>query len=60
MDSHKRKKLYDEWQSIVAEKLPLIYMALPEKIVALKNKFGNINPTSYAGILHNIEQIYVK
>ncbi len=59
LDPAKRKALYDRWQVIVAEQLPLIYTVLPASITAVKNRFGNLNPTPYGGALHNIEELYV-
>jgi peptide/nickel transport system substrate-binding protein len=60
MDRVKRKELYDEWQRIVAEKQPLIYTVLPERIECIWNKFGNVNPNMNSGLLHNLEYLYVK
>ncbi len=59
LDDHKRKILYDEWQKIVAEELPFIYTILGSNIFAVRNKFGNLKPSSYAGAFHNIEEIYI-
>ncbi|MGE4356987.1 MAG: ABC transporter substrate-binding protein [Candidatus Omnitrophota bacterium] len=59
LDRNKRKELYDEWQVIVSENLPLIYTVLPFDIIAVRNKFGNLYPTAYGGAFHNIEEIYV-
>lgn len=58
-DQTKRKKLYDRWQQIVAEEVPVIYTVLSENLMAIRNKFGNLNPTPYGGPFHNIEEIYV-
>ena len=59
LDRNKRKILYDEWQGIVSQYLPLIYTALPLNIFAVRNKFGNLYPTSYGGAFHNLEEIYI-
>ena len=59
LDRDKRKALYDEWQEIVADQLPFIYTILGERLSALRNKYGNIHPTAYGGILHNPEEIYL-
>lgn len=59
MDSKKRKALYDEWQRIVSDQLPLIFTVLPENLVAIRNTFGNLYPTPF-GVLHNLEEIYLK
>ncbi len=59
LDQAKRKELYDRWQEIVAEELPLIYTVLPQSIFAVRNKFGNLKPTAYGGAFHNLEEIYI-
>ncbi len=55
-----RKKFYDEYQEIVYEEKPLIYIYSPIRIAALRNKFKNIFPTSLGGLTHNIEEIYIE
>ncbi|MBU0896788.1 MAG: ABC transporter substrate-binding protein [Candidatus Omnitrophica bacterium] len=60
LEKKKRKAIYDRWQEIVAQKLPFIYTALPASIFAVRNKFGNLNPTSYGGAFHNLEEIYIR
>jgi peptide/nickel transport system substrate-binding protein len=58
-DEQKRKVLYDEHQRIVSEQLPMIYTVLASNISAVRNKFGNLNPTSLGGVFHNIESLYI-
>ena len=58
-DQQKRKALYDRWQEIAAEQLPFIHLVTPAVLYSVRNKFGNINPTSYGGATHNIEEIYL-
>ena len=53
-----RKKYYDEYQAIVYDEKPLIYIYSPIRIVAIRNKFKNIYPTTLGGVTHNIEEIY--
>jgi peptide/nickel transport system substrate-binding protein len=60
LDENKRKVLYDEWQRIVADQLPVIYTVLNTDLYAVRNKFGNLKPTVNGGAFHNIEEIYVK
>lgn len=60
LDRDKRKTLYDEWQVIVSEQLPLIYTVAPESIIGVRATLGNIYPTVLGRALHNIEEIYVK
>lgn len=60
LDRKKRKIFYNRWQEIVADKLPLIYTVQPADIFAIRDKFGNLEPTSYGGAFHNLEEIYVE
>jgi peptide/nickel transport system substrate-binding protein len=60
LDNDKRKDLYDEWQVIASEQLPLIYTIVPEKIGATRNKFGNLYPTNLGNLFWNIEEIFIK
>ncbi len=60
LDENKRKILYDEFQRIVAEELPVIYTVLNMDMYAVRNKFGNLKPTVNGGAFHNIEEIYIK
>ncbi len=60
LDETKRKGLYDEFQTIATEQLPLIYTVLNANIYAVRNRFGNLKPSAYAGAFHNIEEIYIK
>ena len=59
LDVSKRKVIYDEWQQIISDQLPLIYTVLPERIYCISNKFKNLNPSLNGGLLHNLEYIYI-
>ena len=54
-----RKKYYDEYQKIIYNEKPFIYIYAPTRIVAIRNKFKNIFPTSLGGVTYNIEEIYI-
>jgi peptide/nickel transport system substrate-binding protein len=60
LDENKRKVLYDEFQRIAADKLPLIYTVLGINMYAVRQRFGNLHPTVYGGAFYNIEDIYEK
>lgn len=55
-----RKKYYDEYQQIVYEQKPFIYIYSPIRISAIRKKFGNIYPSELGGITHNLEEIFIK
>lgn len=59
LNENRRKKLYDEWQMIVSRELPFIYTVLGANIFAVRDKFGNLDPTPLGGAFHNIEEIYI-
>lgn len=54
-----RKKYYDRYQEIAYEQKPFIYIYSPVIIVAIRDKFKNIYPSSLGGITHNLEEIYI-
>jgi len=56
----KRKGIYDAWQQIASEQLPLIYTVLPERILCINNRIANVNPSLNGGLLHNIEYLYIR
>lgn len=60
IDFKARKKYYDEYQKIVYDEKPFIYLYSPIRITAIRKKFGNIYPSELEGITYNIEEIYVK
>jgi len=60
VDFNKRKQFYDRYQEIVWENNPFIYIYSPLRVYAVRNKFGNLNPTPLGGVTHNLEEIYVK
>ena len=52
--------IFNEYQAIVYDEKPMIYIYSPIRIVALRNKFKNIYPTSLGGVTHNIEEIFIE
>lgn len=58
-DFNERKKFYDEYQEIIYNEKPMIYIYSPLRIYAIRNKFKNIFPTSLGGITYNLEEIYI-
>lgn len=60
LDFEERKKYYDRYQEIVYEYNPFIYIYSGLRVFAIREKFGNLNPTPLGGPLHNVEEIYIK
>lgn len=64
-DEAKRHACYDEYQQIVYDQAPFIYLYSMLDITAMRNSFGNYKPTSIVfytplGSMHNLEEIYVR
>lgn len=59
IDFKDRKKYYDEYQAIAYEQKPFIYIYSPIRIVAIRNKFKNVFPSTLGGVTHNIEEIFI-
>lgn len=60
LDAYRRKLIYDRFQHIVAEQLPVIYSALPAYVTAVRNTIGNARPTAYARGFHDMAEVYRK
>ncbi len=56
----KRKELYDEWQVIISDELPVIYTVQQSALFAIRNKLQNVKPTAFGGVDHNIWEIWIK
>lgn len=55
-----RKKLYDEYQQIIYDEKPIIYLYSPVRVTAIRRKFGNIYPSPLSGVAYNLEEIFIK
>ncbi len=56
-----RRKYYDKVQAILWEEKPLICLAVPKSLTAVReNYIGNFMPSKAAGLSHNMEQWYLK
>ena len=59
LDFNKRKQIYDEYQQIVAEENPMIYLYAPLNIYAIRKKVKNVYPTKIGGLFHSMAEIYI-
>ncbi len=55
-----RKRYYDEYQAIVYDQKPMIYIYAPIQIVAIRKKFGNVFPSTLGGVTYNLEEIFCR
>lgn len=59
-DTATRKVVYDRIQQIVRTEQPFVYLGHPEALDAIRTKFGNVVPTPLGGVLHNLDEIFVR
>lgn len=63
LDKEKRKAFYNEYQQIIYDQAPFIFLVTPMVIVGARNTLGNYQPTQLSQAvngLHNLEEIYKK
>ncbi len=60
LEHDKRKIYYDKVQEIVYDECPMIYLYSPLRLIAVRNRVGNIYPTLLGGVIHNIPELYIK
>ena len=59
LNFEKRKEIYNEYQEIIADENPMVYLYAPLNINAIRNKVKNIYPTEFGGLIYNIASIYI-
>ena len=55
-----RKKYYDQWQEIVANKVPFIYTVVPNSIYGIRDRVKNTKISAYGGVSWNAEKLYLE
>ncbi len=56
---NERKKIYDRYQEIAYEQLPFIYLYSPLRIIAVRDRVKNFDPTPLEAF-HNLEEIWIE
>jgi peptide/nickel transport system substrate-binding protein len=54
-----RVKYYNEFQEIIANKVPVIYTVTPNALFAVRNTLENTEPTAYGEMWWNIYEQYI-
>lgn len=60
IDFNQRKSYYDRFQEIVYQNNPLIYIASPKNLIAIKNKVGGIRQTKYGGMMPYLYKLTIE
>ena len=56
---NERKKYYDEYQQIIYNQAPIVYLYSPIRIYAIRRKIKNLYPSTLSGLTYNIEELYI-
>jgi peptide/nickel transport system substrate-binding protein len=57
----KRKRLYDRVQQLIADNVPLVFLATPDVLVAAKGQIGNFHPAVLDdNTLWNADELYLR
>lgn len=59
LDEAKRKEIYGKTQQITQEYLPMIYLVNPYSLIALRDRFANIQFSALGGAFWNIHEIKI-
>jgi peptide/nickel transport system substrate-binding protein len=61
-DLTERKKLYDRWQMILSDEVPLVFLPVPSFMTAFRNYVGNYHPkpSPKYNALYDIDQIFIR
>jgi len=59
LDAAKRKKLFDEVQTLVVEHLPVMDLVVPHVLIGAGRTIGGLKPTPLGNGLWNSEEIYL-
>jgi peptide/nickel transport system substrate-binding protein len=64
MDKEKRKAIYKKWVEIAYREQPFVYLTVPERVVAVRRRFGNLAPGTQGPVadfamFNNEDEIFV-
>jgi len=57
--TEERVKYYNEFQEIIADRVPVIYTVTPNSLYAIRNNLKNTEATAYGGVTWNIHEQYL-
>lgn len=58
IDLKERQKIYNRWQFVAADQLPFIYLVVPDSLIAIRNRFGNLKPCPQGGATWNQDELF--
>ncbi len=60
IDQGSRKKIYGEFQKIMAEDQPLVFLYYPKSITGVRDRVAGVRPPSAAGLFLHEDEWYIK
>ncbi|MGM0445721.1 MAG: ABC transporter substrate-binding protein [Bacillota bacterium] len=58
-DTDQRVEYYNEFQEIVADRVPVIYTVAPNSLYAIRDNLKNTEPTAFGEVTWNIHEHYI-
>lgn len=58
-DFTQRKAIYDQYQKVIYDQAPFIYLFSQLQITAVRDRVQNIDPTPLGGVTHNMEELWI-
>ncbi len=60
MDFSRRQQYYNQFQEIIYNENPLIFLVSPRILIAGSDRVGNLRPSRYQGIMPYLYEVYIK
>lgn len=60
IDQSRRKQIYREFQKLMAEDQPLVFLYYPKTITGVRDRIGGVRPPSAAGLFLHEDEWYIK
>ncbi|MCS6960085.1 MAG: ABC transporter substrate-binding protein [Pseudanabaenaceae cyanobacterium SKYGB_i_bin29] len=57
IDEKKRRQIYGQFQKLVQEQVPMIFMVSPRAMSAVSNRLRGIDPSPAGGVLWNLDEL---
>lgn len=60
VDQNQRKQIYGEFQRIIAEDQPLVFLYYPKSITGVRDRIGGVKPPTAAGLFLHEDEWFIK
>jgi peptide/nickel transport system substrate-binding protein len=60
LNTEQRRQVYNDMQALLYDEQPLVYLYSGLRMVAVRNRLKNLDPTQLSGALHNLDSIWIE